>query len=73
MATPDALRIAAAVRQACVLAALDGYERAQIAGLCQEGAWEVAIDAIRMIDLTRLADPEPTEPAAPPPPAASSA
>jgi hypothetical protein len=73
MATPDALRIAAAVRQACVLAALDGYERAQIAGLCQEGAWEVAIDAIRMIDLTRLADPDPTEPAAPPPPAASSA
>lgn len=73
MATPDALRIATAVRQACVLAALDGYERAQIAGLCQEGAWEVAIDAIRMIDLTRLADPDPTEPAAPPPPAASSA
>ncbi len=73
MATPDALRIAAAVRQACVLAALDGYERAQVAGLCQEGAWEAAIDAIRMIDLTRLADPDPTEPAAPPPPAASSA
>ena len=73
MATPDALRIAAAVRQACVLAALDGYERAQVAGLCQEGAWEAAIDAIRMIDLTRLADPEPTEPAAPPLPAASSA
>ena len=73
MATPDALRIAATVRQACVLAALDGYERAQIAGLCQEGAWEAAIDAMRMLDLTRLADPEPTEPAAPPPPAASSA
>lgn len=73
MATPDALRIAAAVRQACVLAALDGYERAQIAGLCQEGAWEAAIDAIRMIDLTRLAGPDPRVPAAPPPPAASSA
>lgn len=73
MATPDALRIAAAVRQACVLAALDGYERAQIAGLCREGAWEAAIDAIRMIDLTRLADPDPGVPAAPPPPAASSA
>lgn len=73
MATGDTLRIAAAVRQACVLAALDGYERAQIAGLCQEGAWEAAIDAMRMLDLTRLADPDPMEPASPPPPAASSA
>lgn len=73
MATADALRIAAAVRQACVLAALEGYERAQIAGLCQEGAWEAAVDAMRMLDLTRLADPGPTEPASPPPSAASSA
>lgn len=73
MATGDTLRIAAAVRQACVLAALDGYERAQIAGLCQEGAWEAAIDAMRMLDLTTLADPGPMEPASPPPPAASSA
>ena len=66
MSAADALRIAATVRNACVLAALDGYERAQIAGLCQEGAWEAAIDAMRMLDLTRLADPEPTEPAPPP-------
>jgi hypothetical protein len=37
---PDALELPRAVRNACVQAALDGYERAQIAGLCQEGAWE---------------------------------
>ena len=40
MAASDPLQLAAAVRSACVQAALDGYERAQIAGLCQEGAWE---------------------------------
>lgn len=64
MATPDPLQLAAAVRNACVLAALDGYERAQIAGLCQEGAWECAIDAIRMVNLKTIleADPHPAEP-----------
>ena len=45
------IEIARAVRSACVAAALDGYERAQIAGLCQEGAWEAAADAMRMLDL----------------------
>ena len=45
------IEIAQAVRSACVQAALDGYEQAQIAGLCQEGAWEVAVDAIRLVDL----------------------
>ena len=52
------MKIALTVRAACVQAALDGYERAQIAGLCQEGAWECAVDAIRMLDLgTILAAP----------------
>lgn len=54
MTAPDPLQLAAAVRNACVLAALDGYERAQIAGLCQEGAWEAAVDAMRMIDLRTI-------------------
>ena len=51
MAVTDPLQLAGAVRSACVKAALDGYERAQIAGLCQEGAWECAVDAIRLLDL----------------------
>ena len=48
------IEIARAVRSACVQAALDGYEQAQIAGLCQEGAWEVAVDAIRRVDLREI-------------------
>jgi hypothetical protein len=51
MGAPDPLQLAAAVRNACVRAALDGYEQAQIAGLCQEGAWECAVDAMRRVDL----------------------
>lgn len=50
----DPLELAGRVRNACVMAVLDGYERAQIAGLCQEGAWESAVDAMRMLDLTTL-------------------
>lgn len=56
MATQEPGQLAAAVRAACIQAALDGYERAQIAGLCQEGAWECAVDAMRMIDLTPIAE-----------------
>jgi len=44
-------RLAEAVRAACVKAALEGYERAAISGLCHEGAWECAVDAIRTLDL----------------------
>lgn len=50
----DPIEIAQAVRSACVQAALEGYEQAQIAGLCREGAWEVAVDAIRMVDLKEI-------------------
>lgn len=46
--------LARAVRTACIQAALDGYEQAQIAGLCQEGAWECAIDAMRKLDIDAL-------------------
>ena len=44
-------RLAEAIRAACVKAALEGYERAAISGLCHEGAWECAVDAIRTLDL----------------------
>ncbi len=71
--TNDPLQLAAAVRNACLLAALDGYERAQIAGLCQEGAWEAAIDAMRMVDLRAIlqAEPPPAIPPRPPGPASA--
>ena len=47
-------------------------EQAQIAFLCQEGAWECAVDAMRMLNLTTLLDRAPPEPASPPPPPESS-
>ncbi|BAO28795.1 acetyltransferase [Sulfuritalea hydrogenivorans] len=65
------IEIAQAVRSACVRAALEGYEQAQVAGLCQEGAWEVAVDAMRSLDLkvvlreTALEDPLPPPPRGP--------
>ncbi len=44
-------RIAEAVREACLRAALAGYEQAGLSGLCHEGQWEMAVDAIRALDL----------------------
>jgi len=52
----EELRTAEAVREACIRAALDGYERAAMSGLCAEGAWEAAISAIRMVDLGSVLD-----------------
>ena len=47
-------RIAEMVREACWQAAHQGYERAAADGLCDEGALEVAWDAIRSLDLDRI-------------------
>jgi pentatricopeptide repeat protein len=48
---PDRKRLAEAVRQACIAAALEAHEQAGISGLCQEGRWEDAVEAIRSLDL----------------------
>jgi hypothetical protein len=50
----EALRIAQAVRAACLTAALRAYEDAGLSGLCHEGRWECAVDAIRAMDLQAL-------------------
>jgi len=47
-------RIAEAVRHACIRAALEGYEHAAQEGLCDEGAWECAVDAIRALDVDTI-------------------
>lgn len=47
-------RTAEAVRAACLQAALDGYERAGLSGLCEEGRWEMALDAIQSLDVNAL-------------------
>ena len=50
----ERIQIAEAVRSACVRAAQQGYERAAADGLCDEGALEVALDAIRSLDLEQI-------------------
>ncbi len=44
-------RLAEAVRDACLKAARDAYENAGVSGLCEEGRWECALDAIRSLDI----------------------
>ena len=48
--TPTA-NLIEAVRQTCIEAALAAYEMARVDGLCHEGAWECAVDAMRTVDL----------------------
>ncbi len=44
-------RLAEAIRAACLDAARQAYENAGISGLCEEGRWECAVDAIRSLDI----------------------
>lgn len=46
--------LAERIREACISAAQDGYEDASMAGLCGEGALEVAISAMRRLALDDL-------------------
>ena len=48
------MQTAEAVRQACLAAALQAYEEARISGLCHEGRWEYAVDAMRGLPLRPL-------------------
>ncbi len=50
----DALELAELVRSACLKAALHAYEQAGMSGLCGEGRWELAVQAIRTLDLSQL-------------------
>jgi hypothetical protein len=50
----DARRLAITIREACVKAALEGYEQAAMDGLCHEGAFEAAVDAIRSLDIDAI-------------------
>lgn len=67
-----AMQLADRVRAACVVATLEGYARARIAGRCPEGAGERAVDAIRIIELrTLLRQPAPGRPPGPRGPASA--
>lgn len=50
----ERLRIAEAVQKACIDAALRAYEDAGLSGLCREGQWECAVDAMRALPLRTL-------------------
>jgi hypothetical protein len=49
---PDPRQLAEEVRTALLSAALRAYEEAAMQGLCAEGAWEVAVGAMRALDLS---------------------
>jgi hypothetical protein len=44
-------QLAVTVRDACLKAAREAYENAGISGLCEEGRWECAVNAIRSLDI----------------------
>ena len=46
--------MAEAVRQGCITAALQAYEDAGVSGLCHDGRWEYAVDAMRGLNLRPL-------------------
>ncbi|CAG0940606.1 hypothetical protein ANRL1_00219 [Anaerolineae bacterium] len=46
--------LAERIRAACVHAALQAYEDAGMLGLCAEGRWEAAIDALQTLDLASV-------------------
>lgn len=50
----DAAGLAAAVRDACMKAAVDAYEDAGLQGLCAEGRFEAAVGAIERVELARI-------------------
>ena len=55
--------VAELIRQACMEAALEAYESGGISGLCVEGRWELAVQAIRCLDLDPILNStaEPTD------------
>jgi hypothetical protein len=53
----DKTKLAETIRTACLEAALRAYEDAGISGLCEEGRWECAVQAIKGLDLTTLIKP----------------
>jgi hypothetical protein len=50
---PDALRLADQIRKVLLQTAVAAYEDAAMRGLCCEGAWEVALGAMRTVDLLK--------------------
>jgi len=54
--------IAERVRTAILEAAVRAYEDAGVQGLCAEGRWEVAVSAMRSLDLTSFSNSSDSKP-----------
>ena len=54
MGGPDTKKIAETTRRACLDAAEHAYHDAKLRGMCSEGAWGYALDAIRSLNLEQL-------------------
>lgn len=52
----EKLKIAETVRSECIREALEAYEYAKLKGLCEEGAWESAVDAMKNFKLENIID-----------------
>jgi hypothetical protein len=50
----DSEDLAKRIRNTCIEAVLQAYEDAGIQGLCAEGRWEAAVDALRTVELAPL-------------------
>jgi len=48
------IRIAEATKAACLKAAIEAYTDAKMRGVCQEGAWDLAVDSIKTLDLEQV-------------------
>lgn len=48
------VRIAEATKAACLKAAIEAYEDAKMRGLCQEGAWDLAVDSIKILNVEKV-------------------
>jgi hypothetical protein len=60
---PDLRELAEQTRAALIDAALEAYEEAGMRGLCAEGAWEIAVGAMRSFDLSHIVNRKPPDPA----------
>lgn len=52
----DEIELAETIRAACLQTILEAYEGAGISGLCADGRWEIAVQALRGLDLRPLVD-----------------
>lgn len=50
----DVRAVAEKIRAAYLETALNAYEDAAANGLCAQGAWECAVDAMRRVDVSEL-------------------